>query len=244
MSRALVTIVDGPLHERFAEITMPTFEAYADRHDYDLILGDYIAEGAPSGMWSKCVHLRQLIEEYEVVLWVDCDAAISPDAPDAAQYVLDTHAFQAIPFLNYQSDGLRPDALADAGMVSTLLSAGVWLVHQHPFAVRFFDALFAQRDLYDHPAAEAAAMWRLLGADTGSAQLIADNGWLAFPTGTILLNDRWNSRESDNQPHIFHATWLGAQEQSELRLDLLTEFVANGSIPDSLLDQRRPPARR
>ena len=233
MSQALVTIVDGSLHERFAEITMPTFRAYADRHGYDLVVAD-MTESPPSGTWSKAVRLRELIDSYEVVLWVDCDAAISPEAPDAARHVLDTHAFQALPFLNYQSVGLERDWMADAGIVPTLLSTGVWLVHQHPFAVEFFDRLFACTDLYDHPAAEAAAVWQILGADGGSAHLLS-------VTGTILLTDRWNSRETANRPHIFHATWMGAVEQPALRVDLLNEFVTHGTIADSLLAQRRPP---
>jgi hypothetical protein len=235
--KALVTIIDGPRHDEFAEITMPTFKRYAARHGYELLVHK-LHDGQPSGSWSKAILLRQLIETYEIALWVDCDAAISPTAHDASVYLADTHAFQALPFLNYQHEGLKPDWLAETGQVSTLLSSGVWMVAQHPFAVRFLDTLLAQTDLWDAPAAEAAGVWRLLGADTGSAQMIADNRWLAFPTGTVLLNDRWNSRETANDPHIFHATWLGAKDQHELRLDLLRQFVNHGKVPDALLAQR------
>lgn len=239
MRKTLVTMIEGPLHEEMATLTMPTFERYAERHNYDIWVGR--PGDAPSIKWAKPYLLREAINESDFAFWVDIDAAFSADAPDVTQHLVDSHAFQALTWLNYVHNGLEPDHMADSGFVPTLLSTGIWLVQQHPFAARFFDTLFDQEDLFDSEYHEAAGVWRLLGAHDGSAQMIADNRWLAFPTGTILLNDRWNSRWSHNAPHIFHSTWLGAAAQPDLRLALLQQFITEGALADDLLNAREAP---
>lgn len=237
--KALVTIAAGEEHNRFWRVTRPTFQAYADRHGYDLIEAA-LEPGMPAPSWSKVVRLRELLDEYRLVLWVDCDAAISPDAPDIAAHLEDSHCFQALTLINYRPSGMQEDIAAVLGFAPPLLCTGVWAVQQHPFAARFFDEIWRQTDLLDTSLAEAAPVWRLLGVGEGLEMLSSRPEWLSFPTGTLLLNDRWNSRlVADPSPaHVFHATWDGASDQPDLRVRLLEEFVATGTVPDALLDLR------
>lgn len=232
--KALVTIAAGSLHQQLWTITRPTFERYAECHGYDLIEASLEVD-LPAPEWSKVVRLQELVRDYRVVVWVDCDAAISPSAPDIAAYLADSHSFQALTLINYRPRGLVEDVFA-----VPLLCTGVWAVQQHPTTVRFFDEFWRQTDLLDTPLKEAAPVWRLLGAGEGLGMLAGRPGWLAFPTGTMLLSERWNSRmvAEPESPHIFHATWIGARDQPELRTRLLEEYVATGGVSEALLDQR------
>jgi hypothetical protein len=232
--KALVTIVDGPQHDEFWEITRPTFEDYANRHGYTLVVAD-LSDNVPSPTWSKVVRLRELVDDYEYVLWVDCDCAISPAAPDVSVHLEDAHAFQALTFLNYRPAGLAEDPMVALGLCRPLLATGVWAIRQHPWTVEFFDALWRREDLFDDPNAEAAPVWRLLGGE----------GELRYMLGTVLLNELWNSRLVEDhlavtpeRSHIFHATWFGAKQQHDLRLRLLEAFVQTGTIPAELRAER------
>ena len=69
--RALVSIGSGPMGP-VLELAVQTFERYADRHGYDLVIGDGDSFGRPPS-WAKIPLLRRLLDEYDEVLWIDSD---------------------------------------------------------------------------------------------------------------------------------------------------------------------------
>src|SRR5579859_2492075 len=78
----LCTIATGTHRELF-EVARPSFERFAALHGYALVVGqdDEISAGrAPS--WGKVVLLRQLLDTYDRVVWVDSDAVIVDPTTD------------------------------------------------------------------------------------------------------------------------------------------------------------------
>jgi hypothetical protein len=222
-------MVVGAFHQECWELTRPSFEAYAQAHGYELVV-HYVT---PPRSWAKPVLLRdELRDGYEQVLWVDCDAAFSESAPDIGDYLLDTHAFQCLTLLNTRPIELLWNTVDESAMIST----GVWLMQASGWSTDFIAELLRQ----DEPT-EAAAIWKLLGVY--DMQAVAEHDWGAYIAGTVLLNSRWNSRYTGNDPHIFHATWRGADQQPELRLAILRAFTEHGSVPRDLLSARRSPGR-
>jgi hypothetical protein len=239
MTKALVTIIEGDDHEQFAEITLPTFERYADRYGYDIVIAETDPD-LPTPHWSKALALRQALEDYEIAVWLDIDSLVTGSAPDIANYLTDGLAFQALPFLNYEPEGNTQDAQAALGTKLTLIDTGVWAVQQHPDAIRFLDEFIEQRDLYELEEGRlgTSAIRRLLGDD--DPEEAARRGWWPYVVGTVLLREIWNARlywfarHPGCVPHIFHAASIYGREHpdyaqdTQLRVDLLQKVWSSG----------------
>jgi len=78
--RVVVTLCEGDLYRRMAEVSHPTISAYADRIGASFMVMD--GEGAHSSPhWGK-LRLRDLLNSYDRIVYVDTDVIIRDDAPD------------------------------------------------------------------------------------------------------------------------------------------------------------------
>ena len=75
MRKLLCSLGVGPSAELLA-LSGETFRMYAARHGYELALHDSVVETERPPAWSKVQILRDALEHYDVVLWIDADAAI------------------------------------------------------------------------------------------------------------------------------------------------------------------------
>lgn len=89
-SKVLLSMYDGPC-DVLRPIALPSLEAYAERHSYDLVLVDAV-EGLPSA-WGKVAALRDALSTYDFAAWIDGDAVLLTEAPDCSN--LPVGAFQA-----------------------------------------------------------------------------------------------------------------------------------------------------
>lgn len=87
MRKALLTIVIGERIEKVWELTRPTFEAYADKVDADLIVMKQMSGGFPSAHWLKLAIHEFLHKKYHRLLYMDADIIIRPDAPDLFEII-------------------------------------------------------------------------------------------------------------------------------------------------------------
>ena len=78
MTRAVVTLIDGPKYEELAKLALPLMKAYAEKCKADLVILDNKI-GLPVPHYAK-LQLRNL--NYDQVLFVDIDVLINPKAPD------------------------------------------------------------------------------------------------------------------------------------------------------------------
>ncbi len=85
MRKALVTVLIGETYQRqWRERFSPTWQAYAARHGYDIVVIDDYIDPSPmararSPHWQKCLILEHpKVRGYDRVVWVDADVLINP----------------------------------------------------------------------------------------------------------------------------------------------------------------------
>lgn len=189
--KALCSIGCGP-YEQLLAITGPTFERYAQRHGYDLVLRTEVDTNHRPAPWAKVPLLLELLEEYEVVLWVDADAIIMDDTVDVAAEVRpDKWMYLA---RNTTSEGLVPNT-------------GVWMFTRGPAARDFLEAVYAHEGCIDHRWWENAAVIDLLGYRFDPVRPGPEN---RFTSGVRYLDPAWNSIGADPaaRPRIKHYAGL------------------------------------
>jgi hypothetical protein len=94
MTKAIVTLVVGAKHlSLWNAHARPSWEHYARRHGYRMLVFDQLLDASPLGAqrspaWQKLLVLgRQELKAFDRVLWLDCDIVISDSAPCAVEHV-------------------------------------------------------------------------------------------------------------------------------------------------------------
>lgn len=87
--QAIVTVLVGQTYvETWRVMCEPNWQAYADRHGFDLIVIAHLPDASPRGLgrspaWQKLLILDQpWSAAYERIVWVDADIVISGHAPN------------------------------------------------------------------------------------------------------------------------------------------------------------------
>lgn len=209
MSRALVTFGIGP-HRELLDIALPTFERYAGRHGYDLIVAEpgagaldvQVMSERPAS-WLKVPLLRNLLGEHDEVLWLDSDVVIVDDSEDLAAHVA-ADRWQGLALHRSVYDGAHPNH-------------GVWLLR--PPMVPILDLIWRQTRYIDHPWWEQAASLWLLGYDV-------EHRPLREPTPnpllerTKLLSSEWNFTpgcSTTRRGRFMHAAGAGGHRERIMR---------------------------
>jgi hypothetical protein len=88
MRKCLATLAVGDKHRQVFARVRPTWEAYCEKHGYDLVVFDRLLDEADarSPAWQKLLILDQPhTRDAERVVWLDCDIALNVQkAPDIA----------------------------------------------------------------------------------------------------------------------------------------------------------------
>jgi galactosyl transferase GMA12/MNN10 family len=197
--KALVTIGVGPLAVCL-EVALPSFECYAARHGYELIVGDGSTADDRPAAWAKIPLLQEVLRRFDFALWIDADALIV----DPSQEI---------------SDDLRRwnfQGLVRHSTVGTVPNTGVWALRSGSTSQRFLADVWEQRQFINHPWWENAAAMIVLGYGIGKPN---DTGYAMGPVTPVRnsryrmrtgwLDKRWNSIVPDpaDQPRIKH--WAG-----------------------------------
>lgn len=72
-NRCIITYAEGP-HEELLDIALPTYKVFAEKHDYEMIVGKKMTDGPPA--WNKVPLLLSALEHFEEVVWFDCDLIV------------------------------------------------------------------------------------------------------------------------------------------------------------------------
>ena len=142
MTKALVTLARGPEHEALLDIALPSFQEFADRHGYDLLIPELACDRPVS--WWKVPALKAALGAYDEALWVDCDIVITDPSEDVT---VPKDAWQAM-VQHHTGDGDVPNC-------------AVWYVRKPMVPV--LDEVWAQTHRLNHGWWEQAAMLDLLG---------------------------------------------------------------------------------
>lgn len=180
-----------------------SFRPYAARHGYDLHLYTESAEPSRPPHWSKIRILRELIERYELVVWLDADAVIVDQRRDIAS-VLEPERFLYLVEHVYNDERVP--------------NSGVMLLRSGETAARFLDDVWSLDGYIDHEWAEQAAIMDLLGYDLRRKLPDKVTG---YRSQTKLVSPRWNSTffAPARRPRIRHfAAWPQRLRSASMRM--------------------------
>jgi hypothetical protein len=178
MKKALVSFANGD-PAKTLEVALPTFEAYARRHGYDLLtdLPDFY--GRPAS-WAKVPLLKRLLKKYDFAFWIDADAIIVDGSVDV-ETVIPKTAFQALVFMPIGYRG-------EAGVSPC---CGVWALRAGDRTQRFLSEIWKQEDLAEHQWWEQAAVMRFLGWRLDGFPVVKER-FTAWDKGTFALPGEWD----------------------------------------------------
>jgi hypothetical protein len=222
MQKALCSIGHG-LYEPLLEISSQTFAAYAARHGYDLVLRKDVPDDGRPIPWAKVPLVLELLETYDLVVWIDADAIIVDDRYDLADEI------RADRWM-YLSRMTTPEGLVP--------NTGVWMFTQRAESKAFLGAVYAHVAFLYHKWWENAAAIDLLGYQFDPVKPGAEN---EFTTGVYYLDRAWNSIRPDPapKPRIKHYCGLPLEARCEaLAADLAaieretikTDRISVGSV--------------
>lgn len=175
LRKIVCTMAFGP-HRELLEIARPTLEAYADRNDYELLTAEHrLAPDRPPS-WGKVVLLHELVQQYDLVLWIDADALFVDVTRDVADEIRQHR------FLHLVEHRIGDERIFNCGVMAFRGGA---------LSRRFLERVWNQRDLVFHEWWENAAVLRLLGYRLQHPIRPArPSAWLA---GVGRLGGEWNS---------------------------------------------------
>jgi hypothetical protein len=207
--KALCSIGAGP-HEALLEISRPTFEAYARRHGYELITSTAADSSRPPA-WSKVPMVREALESFELVVWIDADAVIVDGRDDIAAL-------------------LEPDrslALVRHGELQ-VPNTGVMVWRAGAAARELLDRTWSATRFLHHPWWENAALAHALGYELPTALEPRRRRLLRRPrpfrlarpspllAGVQFLPLEWNSVYLDraDAPRIVHCVGVPVEQRA------------------------------
>jgi len=82
-SRGVICSLATGTHVHLLSIAAPTLVAFGERHGWDVVLSteEDLCQGRPAP-WGKIPLIRQLLDEYDLVWWIDADAIIVDTSKD------------------------------------------------------------------------------------------------------------------------------------------------------------------
>jgi hypothetical protein len=181
--RKVVCSIGAGAHEELLAVSGETFRIFAERHGYDLDLRHELLAPERPPAWSKLPLFRELLDRYDLVVWIDADAAVVDPTLDIAD---ELGRRDLIGVVAHHYDG------------QVIPNCGVWVLRRHRRVRALLDTLWAHEDLVDHKWWENAALLVELGYS------IEPEVRLVRPTRlarrTCFLDRAWNSIAVDPQP--------------------------------------------
>ena len=213
MRRVLCTNATGTFAS-LLDVAGVGLEIYARRHRWDLVVSrEDLAEGRPAP-WAKVQLTRDLLREYSLVAWVDCDAVIVDFDRDLGDELEADKDF----YIVEQEGGVPRDQIVNSGVF--MARAGAW-------SERFLAEVWSQEDLTHHRWWENAAIMRLLGYDIEASPVI-HSGESPWMDRVKLIDLAWNSIPywaRSPHPRITHYGALAVPRRRLLMLDDVTRTL-------------------
>ena len=212
--KVLCTLATGR-HAELLEIAWPTFAAFADRHAYDFVALDRTLAPHRAASWSKIPLLHDLVQRYDVAVWVDSDAVIVDASVDIAE-VMETRAFVHLVEHNLP-EGRVPNC-------------GVMALRGGSRARRFLERVWGASQHAQHEWWENAAVLDVLGYRLRKPVRPARPS--AWRLGLGRLGAEWNSIPDDPaaRPRIVHFPGLPFEERLT-RMDAAVATMPPAALP-------------
>jgi hypothetical protein len=156
--------------------------------------------------WRKLDLIRELMREYDVVVWIDADAVFVVPGVDITEELVPGKWLYAVEHTTHEG---------------THINAGVLMVRSCAESHAFFRDVAKRKHYMLHNWWEQAAMLYMLGYDLWP---LGRSRVTKYTHGLAVLDKRWNSIPSDpsESPRVIHYAGVG----NNRRLELLRERVA------------------
>jgi hypothetical protein len=145
--RVITSLGAGP-HEPLLRLACRTIGPYARRHGYDLELHTQPTDRTRPAPWSKIRILRELVERYDLVVWLDADLVIVDARVDLASELTEGRFLYLV---EHSHNGWH------------MPNTGVMLLRSGTDAAKFLDDVWALDRYTHHQWWENAAVCELLG---------------------------------------------------------------------------------
>jgi hypothetical protein len=183
MRKVLCSMGFGP-HADLLAVSGETFRVYAERHAYEL---DFRTDAPSHGRgpaWESIRIIQDLLAHYDLVLWIDADAAVVDASVDIAS-LLGRRDLMALSAHNTPEGAVVPNL-------------GVWLLRASHETQRFLDDVWNATEFLDHKWMENGAVIDRLGYEVGPPVRLR----ALSPMGrrTKMLTTEWNSIPADPSP--------------------------------------------
>ncbi len=205
-------------HADLMALARPMYETYARLHGYDLVLVEQPMVLDRPAAWHKVLLIRQLMDRYNLIVWIDSDAMIVDPTVDIANAISRDHFLWIV---EHHVPGLE----------LPLINSGVMAIWTSPQAVLFFEEVWGMTEFIYHPWWEQAAMMSLLGYDPclfalGSEYQVHTTEWFGEMG---RLSTEWNSMNEDPHPspRIVHFPGMPFRERLEKMVTQLHLFNAS-----------------
>ncbi len=200
-SRALVTAAGPRMRPVLNDLSLPTFARYASRWEWQLLVEDLVTDVGGTAEWDKLRLIRQALEVYEQVLWLDAETLLLRDDQDVSEHLHPAH-FQALGLEQVPSEHrINP-------------TTGAWLVRSCPEAFAFLDAVHAVGPQTGQWAVQGAVLVAL-GWERGDAHYrwsrpgqgtshLKGTSWLPQSWNQQLAGPRAEGTARVPDPHVLH----------------------------------------
>lgn len=205
--KVLVTLAAGK-YLQLLDMSRITFIDYAKKWDYDFVEVKESWDESRPYAWTKLLAIRDLLDKYDFVFYVDSDALILRDDIDVATIAHTDFAWPVGPV----NGRICP-------------SAGIMAIRSSESSKKLFDLAYCQNDLIYNGWWEQAALMRILQYEDPRDH---ERHWSEFnldklQIGITELDSSWNStiQEFAIDPIIRHF----AGDPFPLKLLLMAEYV-------------------
>lgn len=224
MQRAIVTYAEGA-HEELLDVALPTYKNFAHRHGYDLYVGEKMCD-FPSA-WNKIPLLIKVLNDYDEVVWFDCDLVVVDPSEDFPAMTSD-------PFRGMFVQDKLHSMVRHFEDASEVPNSGVWRLRHSCNGLYSKDLLRNMQALEvfrNHGWWEQAALMTLMGycvppegshfPDT-KCKCVQQTKWL---TSCQFMRLCWNSHPNyrADHPRIVHCSYQNMAQRLEIMRALVKD---------------------
>jgi hypothetical protein len=211
-SKVLVTLAIGK-YVRLLGLARPSFAGYAEKWGYDFheIVDSW--DSSRPHAWTKILAIRELLDRYDFVFYVDSDALILRTDVDIES--------------EFEHDFAWPSVLING---KPCPNAGIMAIRSSVRTKKLFDLAYEQKDLIFNGWWEQAALLRVLQYEDPRD---GEKHWSEFelgklPVSVFELDSKWNSTIPGMSPNPIIRHFAG--DPWDLKLALMSEYALTRSI--------------
>lgn len=206
--KVLCSIGSGP-HAELLALSARTFRTFADTHGYELNLHTGTVPHERPASWARIPLIQSLLKRFDLVLWIDADAAIVDASRDISDQLGGRDVMGMVAHRTPESSDPIPNC-------------GVWVIRAHRMSGRLLANAWKQTQYINHKWWENAAVMDQLGYELDPEVRLANPTRLY--RHTRFLSNEWNSVSIDPaiSPRIVHFPGLPLAERL-MRLEAAIE---------------------